>query len=226
MAVDLRDIAECVLVPDTPACRPLQQALRAVSGVHRVPSLAPIGVDLSPDVVTRGEALYVSLTDGRPARIEVSAAARFPAFSFVHEIGHYLDHQGLGAPGVWASEEDPLLDSLRRAWERSAAVRALRRAVRAGRMSFVLPGGLASDVPLARADLEDCEYYLRPQELFARSYAQYIARRSQDGVLLDQIYERREGPEGRFFRVQWPDDDFDGLARAFDRLFEGLGWLR
>lgn len=64
------------------------------------------------------------------------------------------------------------------------------------------------------------EYYLRPREMFARAYAQYIALRSGDEVMLDQILRRKADFPG----TQWDDADFGPVAKAFDELFTARRW--
>lgn len=66
----------------------------------------------------------------------------------------------------------------------------------------------------------------RPREAFARAYAQYIALRSGDEVLTRQIDESnkfKNQAEGA--PVQWDWQEFEPIARSFDRLFEKKGWL-
>jgi hypothetical protein len=64
------------------------------------------------------------------------------------------------------------------------------------------------------------DYYLHPEELFARSYRQWAVTRSGDPLLLAQLQraQRATLPE------QWRDDDFAAIAAAFDRLTKRLGW--
>lgn len=87
-------------------------------------------------------------------------------------------------------------------------------------------------------------YYMRPTELFARSYAQYIAHRSDSEYLksgLDSVRGRevigREMVNRQVIgsvkggawdtmpssSTQWDDDDFEPIAQEFDRMFVELG---
>ncbi len=67
------------------------------------------------------------------------------------------------------------------------------------------------------------DYLLSPEELFARAYAQYIASRSEDPEMLEELDRRREEHEGGYPQ-QWPDAEFAPIAGAFDAMFGGLGW--
>ena len=62
-------------------------------------------------------------------------------------------------------------------------------------------------------------------ELFARAYAQYVAWRSGDPVMREQVDEILAAPGKRL--EHWPYEEFLPIVEAFDRLFEGkeLGWL-
>lgn len=147
--------------------------------------------------------------------ILVSSDGDDPAFTLVHEVGHYLDHQALGvAPGTFASaagELCELLDSL----EMTDAVRELRRLERQAPIALSDVGGLAVIL-----DDDDFAYLLEPEELFARSYAQYVAVRSGDPTLLRDLLAAQR----IVYPQQWKDRDFEAVAAAFDEVLEALGW--
>lgn len=77
-------------------------------------------------------------------------------------------------------------------------------------------------------------YLLSANETFARSYAQYIAVRSGNAAGLAELrgYQADADagrslnhPDGRVpYRRQWQDDDFEPIGKAFDALFEAMGW--
>jgi hypothetical protein len=119
----------------------------------------------------------------------------------VHEIGHFLDHQGIDPTNEPASRRHPNLDEWRQRVRESTAIRILARLV----------------------GPED--YLMRFEELWARSYVQWIAIRSGDPTLLHQVVESRESrPADPIFYGQWDAADFDPIGDAIDRLFRRLGW--
>jgi len=63
-------------------------------------------------------------------------------------------------------------------------------------------------------------------EYFARSYAQYIATRSGDPWMLNELESERVLKRRGFAPTQWEDDEFEPIADAFDELFESLGLKR
>ena len=76
--------------------------------------------------------------------------------------------------GDWPSEDDSLLDGWRAAIQGTWAVLELKK---------IMSGRLQK----ASQPVEYVEYLLRPEELFARSFAQYISTKSQDAILLEEL---------------------------------------
>jgi hypothetical protein len=119
----------------------------------------------------------------------------------VHEIGHFLDHQGVGDATSMASRTSPLL----REWRQAVA------------------GSLAYRNLVGR--LENPAYLTAIDELWARSYAQWIAMRSGDTTLRTQILDSRgSDPRAPIHMVQWDDDDFSAIGDEIARLFRRLQW--
>lgn len=140
---------------------------------------------------------------GRADQLRIDPARQRWAIAMIHEVGHLLDIRGIGRPQDLASVADERMAPWRRAIEASTAFTAL---VELG----------------ARLD----PYYLRPEELWARSYAQWVATRSDDGWLLQQIHELRgANPQRATYYTQWDADDFAPIAAAIDDLFRSLGWI-
>lgn len=189
-------------------------ALGAIETVHAV----PIGLPRIPIHEIGGERIvggYRSMGDGTAVDVLISRDADDPGFTLAHELGHYLDHQALGAiSGEFASASDELADLLE-SIDASDACEELRGLEERAPIAF--PGGAGVVVIL---DRDDFSYLLEPEELFARSYAQYIAVRSGDAALLEDLLagQRIVYPE------QWEDRDFEAVGAAFDQLMEGLGW--
>ena len=78
------------------------------------------------------------------------------------------------------------------------------------------------DGQIAYIDPNHINYLLSPHELFARSFAQYIAVSSGDKILKQHLDETREMPG--YGVSQWSDDDFGPIKSAFDKYFESIGW--
>ncbi|HZQ65657.1 MAG TPA: hypothetical protein VFA66_10570 [Gaiellaceae bacterium] len=68
-------------------------------------------------------------------------------------------------------------------------------------------------------------YGATPEEGFARAYAQYIGERSRSRQIGEGIREFDQNLEGRGIPAfHWSREDFQPIAREFDRMFEQLGW--
>ena len=120
----------------------------------------------------------------------------------IHEIAHFLDFAGL--PGEGFSSKSPK--------------KKFRRVMRAIRKT--------AEVKAIRAIFGTDEHYLlKPVELFARAYSEYIIRRSGDPVLLSQLKTITLNATAAGAYRQWSEESFRPIEAAFDRLFRGLGWL-
>lgn len=132
----------------------------------------------------------------------------------LHELGHYLDDQAIEPAGEFASGAGHVPE-----WsavvEASDAVLRLRELERQAPVTFEVTSGFAVIL-----DADDFAYMLEPEELFARSYAQYIASRSGDPVTLSELHAGQEV----VYPEQWSDADFESIAAEFDELLERLGW--
>src|SRR5262245_55706975 len=64
-------------------------------------------------------------------------------------------------------------------------------------------------------------YMLTNEEVWARAYSQFIAERSGDPLLLEQLNTALNTGTGR----QWTTDDFKPIGAAIETLFKKLKWL-
>jgi hypothetical protein len=152
-------------------------------------------------------------------RIEVKRSRSGAALTTAHEFGHFVEHRGLGREGSYESK--PV-----------AIESKLFAAIRSSKLVEVVAGLRGKDV---EADLDGrsvkvrvsgkyVDYLLNDLELFARGYAQWIAVRSKDATMLKDL-KAAQDPKGKVMIVQWADDDFEPIAKAFDALFEEKGWI-
>lgn len=141
--------------------------------------------------------------EGSPSRHTIRARGDHIEHTLVHEIGHFIDHRGF--PGAfWASHHDPVLAPWRKAVYASDAIKQIRQ-------ELSEPGGFAAYA----------EYLLEPHEAWARSYAQWITRKSGDPVLREQLARIRQD----LIPAQWADDDFAPISDAIDEVMRAMGWL-
>ncbi len=190
------------------AKREILDGLKAVDEVHTIP-LDMEHIPLRAEKKKRYWGAYYH-TNNRPVRITIAPSGDHIGMTMVHEFGHFLDQRGIGIRGMFSSEGDPILDEWRGAVLNSQAVTAIR-SVRATTKSY--------------SRKEYLDYLLSLKELFARSYAQYIAKKSGNKKLLEELQSLRVqgGLEGD---RQWSDEDFEPILRAFDRFFEQIGYRK
>jgi hypothetical protein len=191
--------------------RELRQALAAIDRIHGDGLLVQITVQ--PDSTIAEQATYDRIEPhGVPYRIAIRPRVNHPGLLLVHEIGHFLDHQGIGVPGEFASLGGPELANWRELIVASRAISELNE----------FRQHLAN--PESRQFLD---YLLGYDELWARSYEQYVASRSHDSELFHQLSEARHPPfwPSRVPRL-WNEQEFDPIGQAIDALFRSLQWMK
>jgi hypothetical protein len=196
----------------------VKRVTEAIDRVHSDGALPTIPVQRSQS--GKWLAVYRHTLGGRAVDIRVAASGSHKELSLAHEIGHFIDHQGI-TPGAFASAGDRRFDSWRQAIESSAAVRRLRELAETSYV--ILP-----DAQRHRINRQHVAYLLEPWELWARSYAQYIAVRSGDQKLLGQLDHvlQRQAASAVNYNWQWQSEDFRSIAEAIDELFGELQWRK
>jgi hypothetical protein len=169
--------------------------------------------------------------------------------TLVHEMGHVVDGE-LGGDWYWTMPrhkgegwQSPEGRELLNALDRSEAIQEL---IQRGELARALGGAPVYRRPDAPASVPRTgtvpprvfDYLLTPTEVFARAYAQWIALRQPDGgALMNDVRYSRGDIEAQklgeedlmvtadYLPVQWSDEDFQPIARAFDHLFSKRGLL-
>jgi SPP1 gp7 family putative phage head morphogenesis protein len=153
-------------------------------------------------------ALSIDIT-GKPVVMKVSVYSPYPELTTVHEFGHLFDLEGIGTKGKYSSLAGEI-SQWEIAVENSQAYLNLKRYSK-NKTDYEKIGYQRIFV-----NKDQINYNLQKDELFARSFAQYIALKSGDKILLEQINSVRSGPiVASYF---WSEEDFQPIASAFDRL--------
>ena len=200
---------------------PIRTAISAINQVHQDGMLPviPVTRDLFRD--RHGQ---FSVRSGKIA-IQINLVGPHPELTSVHEIGHFLDHSGLGRLGEWASETPGVLDQWRVAIKGTWGIQRLLPLLETGvdRTSETLPDGTMVEY---EADQAYLSYLLKPRELWARSYAQFIAIQSADPDLSRQLNSLRDRPVRTFYYgEQWDEDDFRPIQSSIEVAFRSLRWM-
>jgi hypothetical protein len=193
----LRPLSDVLLLPRrSPLYPELDRALAAADALHAVHSdLARVPVRATS---TTSQSGCYRLRQGDPVDVRVSRRHGRVALSFLHELGHFVDHQlGRELGDTWASGAHEAFAGWRGATAR-------------------LPSRLPAGAGRSRR-----RYFTSTKETWARSYAQTVLTRSRDpqlrGVLAGLI-------ELNDIFV-WPTAEFEPVADAVTETFARLGLL-
>lgn len=137
--------------------------------------------------------------------IKISRTGEHPCMTTVHEIGHLIDAFGLGdgfITGVQAAKQP----EIKRWLEAVIHTKSYRQ--------------------LSEIQDSHAAYLRDPKELWARCYAQYIARRSNDPVLKEELDKMVNCMYNKMYHAQWSDDEFPEIMNVMDQIFISKGWLK
>lgn len=164
----------------------------------------------TPDPKT-GDPAYIGIESGKTTLLAI-----------LEEFGHMIDHQAF-YKNQYASLKASMGEGpLARWWSvinQTTAIQDLR-SLRRAFYTYDVEG----QKPVDRSFVA---YLLRPDEIFARSYRQFIAVYSGDRRLLQAVGSRQNKPGFEIgYTVQWTDDEFEAIALELEQVFRRLGWLR
>lgn len=204
----------------------LSEAIEAIEAVHGdgdPPSVPIRTVDYGRDDRLRRRGRTVLDPDsGLPVVILIIPNETHRAFTTLHEIGHVLDLCGLTSESGFASSESRELASWREAVASSHAVADLHRLSALDSIDFIGNDGSIVSIDVDSRFAADL---LLLEELWARSYAQYVTARSGNQILrssLDSL--RRRELDRVYYPIQWDDQEFEAIGEVIDTLFWRLGW--
>lgn len=200
--------------------------IKAISSIHGDGALPKIPVKQTTGTVRQGGFVWNGLS-GRPLEIRVSSKGDHPRMTTAHEIGHFIEHSGIPKPtgGPRNFALSPEMQEWLKAVRASKAYGELRGLLSAGTTNITIrkPDGSVIGYVM---DRKYVRYLLQENELWARSYAQYVALRGGDPIMMKELDADRDASHGAYAHRQWAEDDFEPIARAIDAMFKGLGWIQ
>lgn len=161
---------------------------------------------------------------GEPYAIGVGGSTPLTEWIITHEIGHCLEF----AIQKTVSEANVTeFDHLRSTIKQSAAVVHIQAAIRGTEILLVAGENTIEQEKLV-SDLNFLNYLIEERELFARSYCQYIAVKTDAPDLVEALEDHRIYASNAQLSVseQWSVNEFVAIEEAFDTLFETIGWKR
>ncbi len=147
---------------------------------------------------------------------------RDKAATVVHEYGHMVDHRGFGTDDLWGSEraatmnEGPMVEWWK-AMQETPEYKKLR-AMTANPSDHSWIEEDSTGKYRVTPDPKFTAYLSEPKELWARSYAQYIGRKTGNQYNL-------EGND-QHHPFTWSDDSFGSIESAITNILRSKGWLR
>ncbi len=200
------------LVPDGAEFDEVRRAFEIVDRVHGLTRVPPLRVEV--DNTLEGAAALQTHNLNRlskPVSIVVNPREQYSATDVLHELGHTIHLAAVQPAGRYLV--------------RVPALQAWWDAVQKSKAHKALMGKLRTN--LTRQERQFVLYLLRPKEVFARSYAQYIAVRSGDREARLELGDFVDLPFRRVrYTEQWSDEDFEPIMKALDDLLENLGWTQ
>ncbi len=187
-----------------------QYALKMIGQVHGDGQLPKI------PVFCHKKGKYYGAYDPDSLFIEIWNNGDHKELTACHEIGHFLDHKGINPTSMLTSGEGgKLFEDWRKAIFSSNAYKSL---------TALEPQVVDTPKGKVYVTANLISYYQKYDECFARSYAQYIAWKTQDVLLLEQLNGLRTDPYYQIYTTQWDDNDFLPIAEAIEKMFIELGW--
>lgn len=193
-----------------------KEALDLIDNVHTFPK----GINKTPVIELKGEkeaiqGRYNLYADGSPKAIEVSKTAQRPVYTTIHEIGHYIDYHVISNIDSSLAATGAKFSEWRDAVKSTEAYKTLRDMNANPDLYSVDIGNNRTVKP----DKNYTSYLIQDNELWARSYMQYIMKKN--GLESSMSYYTSDILYGS---IQWQDKDFNTVEAAFDKLFEDLKW--
>ncbi len=160
-------------------------------------------------------AVFVAYTATGPYTIELNPNGSHPELSLLHEVGHFLEWQCI--PKSRHGPRDFTSDSRSTAW-----LQAVYETQSVQRLLTLLEE--------QKEDMQafnDLAYLLLPNEIWARAYSQYIARKDGFDVVSQQIAAENKVVTGTIrYQPYWGKEEFASVQEAMDILFMKEGWTK
>lgn len=205
-------VAKAVRLPNHPLSSRLGKVLDAVDVIHSPKNLKAIPV-LMDGRVQGG--LFYTYADTGPYKIYLDPRGDHPELSLLHEVGHYLEWQSIPKDqhGARNFSTDARFAVWRRAVFETATVQRL--------------SALLKQQQERTGAFQDIDYLLRLNELWTRSYTQYVARETNLSVLFQQIATENKLVRGNIkYEPYWGWQEFASVQYVMGVMFKELGWSK
>lgn len=179
----------------------ISEALEEISKVHKIQLPYRIGIEDFISSQVDGQLIVEGIF---PKKIVISEKCNDPMFAVLHEVGHLIDY--LCIPGRYEFANNKIKNMLSNWWKVVKKTEAYKN--------------LAGMRPKNGIIKKRIKYLLTPDELWARSYSQYIATKSSHPQLRKELSVNLSS----LYPKQWNEDDFREIEVAIDELLRRLKW--
>ena len=181
-----------------------EYAIAAVNKIHGDGKLPKIPIRAS------ASRSYYGAYDPREGQLAIMlAGGNHVELTTLHEIGHFLDHKGFPGAGLNSAKLKPLIEEMRKTSEIQRLTEMFK------------------DTRAYTQKWKYIRYLLKPTEMVARGYSQYIPAKINDKKLLDQVKAIIQNGLTESTRLsQWTTESFGPIEEVFDSILEGMGWLK
>jgi hypothetical protein len=196
-------------------------ALSSIDKVHGDGKLDDIPIKKSRS--KQKNAYFARFNNGRAAEIGLTSIAKNPAFSIVHEMGHYLDLYSIGQKGDFGSMQiNSPMGKVIKAALASNTIQNIKKIISDGSVDIG-----ENSYPVSWSLHNHLNYLIDPKEIWARAYSQFIAKRSNSVEMQQGIKDLLESEKTRQipYSHQWQDDDFGEIEKEIEKMFVELGWM-
>jgi len=209
--INANSVSKSLTLPAGKTGSVFKTVLTEIDNLHGIDGLPTIPAKSSRSVRYQGVYRFYPSTN-KAVDIQLSSSSVNPELTVAHEIGHFIDHQSFNTAGVFSSINDDLMAAFRRVVDESTATATLKEHL-----------ATATD----RNARERAKYYLSAYEQWARAYAQWVALRSNNQVMIDQVNKIIGNTRSPAYSAsQWQAADFEPIAKAIDEIFNSFGWLK
>ncbi len=211
-SVTLTKVSKAVGLPSHPLSRRLRRFLKTVDAIHTATNLKQVAVEMNP--LVRG-AVFNAYTATGPYTIQLNPNGSHVELSLIHEVGHFLEWQAIPKSGFGqrSFKGDPLF---------AVWLQAVRESQNVNRLLDLRDAEAEESLVQKTAN-----YLLDEQELWARSYSEYIAVKMLSPALLQQIAAENKVIMGNIqLKPYWNTADFHSVQSAIDAIFRTLSWSK
>lgn len=203
----------------------VQEAMAEIDALHGAGNLE--GVALPIKLTHSGaEGEFSFYRYGEPDHIALAPKTQIGTAAFVHEFGHFIDHF---AGGFYLKGMSGLPESLpphvRSAVVEFRKVANASREIQAIEAAFKNRGVVEIDGLSSVHSLGSIEYFLDPNEVWARAYAQYVAGKAKSKSIRREL-ESFRARHALGYASQWSDESFTAIAEAVEGILRVVGLMR